>query len=120
MVAGLAGGRLAIGAGIWLAPKPTLNALGLGELDGVALTMARIAATRDLALGAWMATAARDRPALAGPTAAVAACDAGDTLAFALLALRGGYVGAGLRGIAAAGPATAAGAWLLSRVRTTR
>lgn len=118
VAAGLAAGRLAIGAGIWLAPRPTLRALGLGELDAAALTLARIAATRDLALGAWMASAAGDRRALQAPAVAVTACDGGDALAFALLARRGGdAAGAGLRGLSAAAPATVAGLWLLKRLR---
>lgn len=116
----LAAGRLAIGAGIWLAPGPALKALGLDGLDAKALAVARIAATRDLALGAWMAASAGERRALRGAAAAAAACDAGDTLAFALLARTGGEnAGAGMRGVAAAAPATAAGTWLLLRLRAS-
>lgn len=115
---GLAAGRLAIGAGIWIAPRTTLGALGLDELDRKALALARIAATRDLALGFWMASAGSDRRALATATAAVAVCDAGDTVAFGLLARQGGEeAGAGWRGAGAAAPATAVGVWLLNRLR---
>ena len=90
----LAGGRIAIGAGLWVAPRPTLRALGFAEPDAQALTVARIAGTRDLVLGAWQTTTLGDRERLARATAAVAACDAGDALAFAL-ALGAGNGGRG-------------------------
>ncbi|CAN5183876.1 hypothetical protein BH24ACT23_BH24ACT23_07160 [soil metagenome] len=117
LACGLAAGRLAIGAGLWLAPNLTLGALGFGKLDPNAMALARIAATRDLALGAWMIDARHDRERLGRAAIAVAACDAGDTIAFALLARGGGQSKfAGLRGVAAAGPATAAGAFLATRL----
>ena len=46
----LAGGRLAIGAGLWLAPRLSLKALGFADADERALAVARIGATRDLIL----------------------------------------------------------------------
>lgn len=116
---GLGCGRIAIGAGLWLAPGVAARALGFGELDSRALALGRIAATRDLILGAWQLSALGDRERLAQATAAVAACDAGDTLTFAL-ALRGGGEGreAGRRGVVGAAIATAAGAWLAGRLAT--
>lgn len=115
--AALAAGRIAIGAGIWLAPSLTAKALGMKPWEGEALTVARLAGTRDLILGVWLGAELRDGGSPAAPAGALAVCDAGDTLAFALLAARGGEnMGAGLRGVAAAGPATALGAWLARRL----
>jgi hypothetical protein len=114
----LAAGRIAIGVGIWTAPALAAKGLGMKPWDGEALAVARLAATRDLLLGAWLATELRDGGRPLGPAVALTACDAGDALAFALLAARGGgSAGAGARGLATAGPATAAGAWLVSRLR---
>jgi len=116
--AALAAGRIAIGAGIWAGPKLTAGALGMKPWQGEALAVARIAGTRDLILGAWLGAELRDGGLPLTPTAALIACDAGDTLAFALLAARGGEeLGPGLRGVAAAGPATALGVWLAHRLR---
>ncbi|HXV52047.1 MAG TPA: hypothetical protein VD765_02370, partial [Solirubrobacterales bacterium] len=81
---GLAVGRRAIGAGLWLAPGPSSRALGFERLDGPALALARIAATRDLALGAWQLSALGHRSRLGRATGAIAAVDAGDALTFAL------------------------------------
>jgi hypothetical protein len=111
----LAGGRMAIGIGFWVAPDLIRRALGFGELGDEGLAIARIAGTRDLVLGAWQAAAAGDRERLRKATVAVAACDAGDTLAFAALA-RSGRLAPGLRGVAAALPATVAGVALAQRL----
>ena len=69
-----------------------------------------MAGVRDLALGIWQARAVGDREELARATASVAACDAGDTFAFAALAGSGNRA-AGIKGLAAALPATVAGAF---------
>jgi hypothetical protein len=117
VAAALAAGRIAIGVGIWAAPGLTAKALGMKRFDGEALTLARLAATRDVILGAWLGAELREGGKPLAPAAALTACDAGDALAFALLAGQGGdSVGAGARGFAAAGPATALGAWLVSRI----
>lgn len=117
---GLAAGRLAIGAGLWLAPRLSARLLGFGAIDDKALALSRIAASRDLVLGAWQLSSLEDHAALRRATAAVAAADGGDALTFALAtrspdpAVRR----AGLRGVVAAVPATLAGAWLHSRLRS--
>lgn len=117
MGAALAAGRIVIGAGIWAAPGLTAKALGMKPFDAEALLLARLAATRDLILGVWLGAELRNGGRPVAPAAALAACDAGDTAAFALLAARGGdAAGAGLRGVAAAGPATALGVWLTRRL----
>jgi hypothetical protein len=117
--AALAVGRIAIGAGIWAAPGLTAKALGMKAWDGEALAVARIAATRDVILGAWLGSEIRDGGKPLAPAMALVACDAGDTVAFALLAARGGEsVKPGVLGLSAAGPATAVGAWLVNRLRS--
>ncbi len=112
----LAAGRIAIGAGIWVAPRPTLRALGFGEVSPSALTLARIAGSRDVALGAWQLASLNDRERLAQASLAVAACDAGDSLAFGL-ALGAGQTRTGARGLAGAVPAALAGLALAARLR---
>jgi hypothetical protein len=112
----LGAGRIAIGAGIWLAPAFSARVLGIGRLEGGALALARVAATRDLVLGAAQIFTARDRRAARRVALAGTAADAGDLIAFAL-ALGAGEQSAGLRGISAALPATAAGAWLAREAR---
>jgi hypothetical protein len=114
----LAAGRIGIGIGIWTAPLLAARGLGMKPWDGEALAVARLAATRDVLLGVWLASELRDGGRPLGPAVALTACDAGDALAFALLAARGGdSAGAGIRGLATAGPAAAVGAWLVARLR---
>ena len=112
----LALGRIAIGAGLWAAPELTSRVLGFGEPDARMLALGRVAATRDLVLGALQLSALGDRRRLSQVSAAVAACDAGDTLAFALAVGDRKTRAAGLRGVLGAAVATAAGAWLTSRL----
>ena len=114
---GLAAGRIAIGAGLWLAPRPSTRALGFSELDASGLALARIAATRDLVLGAWQLTALDRRDRLRGATIGAAVADGGDTLTFALALGDRRTRAAGLRGLPAAGAAAVAGAWLAGRLR---
>jgi hypothetical protein len=114
---GLAAGRIAIGAGLWLAPELTLRALGFSEADDRVVAVARIAGTRDIVLGAWQATTLGSRDRLGRATVAVTACDAGDSLAFALL-LGTSERRAGLRGLAGAVPATIVGLALAGRLRS--
>jgi hypothetical protein len=117
---GLAAGRLAIGAGLWAAPRLSARALGFRELDGPALALARIAATRDLVLGAWQLSALDDPSALRRATLGVAAADAGDALTFALAIGRRETRSAGARGLPAAAAATVAGMWLADRLGAAR
>lgn len=80
----LAGGRLAIGAGIWAAPDRALAALGFDASRPAIRTLGRITATRDLATG-LLALSARGEPAGARRVVLLnAAIDAGDALAFGL------------------------------------
>ncbi len=114
----LAAGRIAIGVGIWATPSLAAKGLGMKPWGSEALAVARLAATRDLLLGGWLATELKDGGKPLAPAIALTACDAGDALTFALLAARGGEdFRPGLKGLAAAGPATALGAWLVSRLK---
>ena len=111
----LGAGRLAIGAGIWLTPGLAGRVLGVGRLEGGSLAIARVAATRDLVLGAAQIASAA-APDQARRVAVAGTCaDAGDALAFAL-AVGAGDRAAGWRGLAAAVPATALGAWLMAKI----
>lgn len=115
---GLAAGRLAIGAGLWLAPGPASKALGFGSLDPKALALGRIAASRDLVLGFWQLRSLGSVEELRRASLAVAAADAGDALTFVLAAATGAEAGeAGVRGAAGAIPAAAAGFWLVRSLR---
>lgn len=114
---GLAAGRLALGAGLWLAPRLSIRALGFSEGSAQSVALTRIAATRDLVLGAWQLRSLSDRGELRRATVAVAVADAGDTLVFALALGTPETRSAGLRGLPAAALATALGAWLAARLR---
>jgi hypothetical protein len=112
-------GRLAIGAGLAVAPGAALAALGFREHGPSTVAVARIAGGRDIALGAATLLALGDAERLRLASIANAAVDAGDTLTFAAaLAARDDEVrGGALRGVAAAVPAALAGAWVALRLR---
>jgi hypothetical protein len=117
---GLAAGRVAIGAGIWLAPGVAWKALGFGEAPrGAALALGRLAATRDLVLGGWQLAAVDDRDRLRRLVAAGTLVDAADALAFGLALREDGMRDAAIRGLAAAAGATVAGAWMARRLRAS-
>ena len=114
---GLAAGRVLLGAGIWLAHKPAMKALGFDGSTGEARALARLAGTRDLAMGALALSSGDDPERLRAATRANALVDAGDALAFGIaLVRRDGIDGAALRGVAAASAATVAGLWLAAEV----
>ena len=74
----LAAGRIAIGTGLWTAPRPALGALGIDGPDARAVTLARVAATRDIVLGVWQLGARDRRSELRRASLAVAVADAGE------------------------------------------
>jgi hypothetical protein len=118
---GLAVGRLALGAGIWVAPRPALRTLGFDPDEPQALTLGRLTGTRDLATGALAVAALRDARETRRVALLNAAIDAGDAAAFALAlrehgpaAARGATVG-----VPAALAASLAGALLASRLPGT-
>ena len=110
-----AAGRMAIGIGLLALPEPSLRALGFSDVSPSTIAVARVAGIRDLVLGGVTLAALEDRERLRGATVANATADAGDTMAFALAA-RAGERAAGLRGVAAALPATLAGIWVARRL----
>lgn len=111
----LAGGRLAIGAGIWLAPARALRALGFDPATAQVRALGRLAATRDLATGALAVAALGDADSMRRVALANAAIDAGDALAFAIaLSRREGLDRAALGG-AVGGASGAVGGALLAR-----
>ena len=119
LAVGLAGGRLAIGAGIWLAPGPALRALGFDPESAQVRALGRLAGTRDLATGALAIAALSDAPAMRRVALANAAIDAGDALAFAIaLARRDGIDRAALAGAGSAGAATVLGSILAARLQS--
>ncbi len=117
----LAGGRLGIGAGIWMAPRTALRTLGFPQVDGRGLALARVVATRDLLLGGWLISATSDRDRLRTATHAAVVWDAADAIAFGSIAASGGqYATAGRRGVAGALAATVLGAWFRRRLNLPR
>ena len=118
LAAALAAGRLAIGAGLMLAPGRTLAALGFEHPSETTVAVARLAGVRDIVLGAAQALAIGDRDRLRRSSIACAAADAGDAAVFtSALGGERSVRAAGLRGAAAATPAAVAGLWLASRLR---
>ncbi len=113
----VAGARVAIGLGALVATRPALRGLGFGEAGPRATTLARVAGSRDVALGLLTVAARDDRSRLRGVGLAAAGVDAADAVTFGLLArdpeLRLAGVGSGLAGVAAA----AIGTWATSRLR---
>lgn len=112
----LAAARIAIGAGIWLAPDVSMKLLGFDPSNTQVRALARLAGTRDLALGGLAAASAGD-PVMARKVIALnAAVDAGDALAFGIaLRRREGIDRAAIGGALPAAAAAIAGAWLASR-----
>ena len=108
-------GRIAIGVGMLAAPEPSLRALGFSDVGPATAAIGRIAGIRDLVLGAATLAAFDDPARLRAASLANAVADAGDAAAFAI-ALRTNERTAGIRGIAAALPAAAAGAWVAWRL----
>jgi hypothetical protein len=113
LASGLA--RVAFGVAMLAAPEAALRALGFSEVTPATKAVTRLAGVRDFVLGGVTLGALGDRERLLGATIANATADAGDTAAFAL-ALGGEERAAGVRGLAAALPATIAGIWVAKRL----
>jgi hypothetical protein len=106
---------MAIGFGLFVAPEPALRTLGFSDVSPATKAVARIAGVRDFVLGGVTLAALDDGERLLSATLANATADAGDAAAF-VLALGQGERDAGLRGLAAALPATVAGIWVARRL----
>jgi hypothetical protein len=115
LVSGL--GRMAIGAGLALAPRRALAALGFPDASPGMVAVSRIAGGRDIVLGAATFAALGDARDLRRASLACAAVDGGDAASFAALLGEGEEVRvAAIRGLAAAVPAALAGLWVARRL----
>ena len=110
-------GRLAIGVGIFIAPRRAFSVLGFRDIDEVGVTLARLAGVRDIVLAGATLLALEDADRLRVANLANAVADGGDAISFALLLGRSRESAAARRGVAAAVPATVAGLWVASRLR---
>jgi hypothetical protein len=108
-------GRIVFGVGMLTAPEWAVRVLGFREPSAATVTVTRLAGGRDLVLGLVTLAGIQDGDRLRAATLANSVADAGDTLAFGL-ALGTEERAAGLRGIAAALPATVAGLWTAWRL----
>jgi hypothetical protein len=115
-VLGTAGGRIAIGVGALLATRPALKVLGFEASDTSALALARLAGSRDIALGLLTIAARDDRARLREVTAIATGIDLGDTLCFGIAGRDPAAGRAAVQGILTAGAATAIGAWAVRRL----
>jgi hypothetical protein len=118
-VLAIAAGRIAVGAGALLATGPALRALGFTETDAAGQALARLAGSRDVALGLLAVAARRDLAALRAAALLSAAVDAADAVSFGLLARRRGARRAGLGGLLSGSAAALAGAWAWRRLPAT-
>lgn len=116
-IVGIAVARIGIGAAIWASPARALRGLGFDPQAPGIETVARLAGTRDIALGSLQLAARSRRARSRSAAAAAAGVDAGDCLAFALALASGAPRRAGIFGLGAAGGGAIAGAWLLQRLR---
>ncbi|HEX2129745.1 MAG TPA: hypothetical protein VHF58_11065 [Solirubrobacterales bacterium] len=106
LAAALAFGRIGIGLSVWAIPRGSMRVLGFDPDNPEVMALARLAGTRDLALGAGAAATLDDPAAAATMLRVNAAVDAGDALAFGIALLRR----RGIDRAALVGTATAAGA----------
>lgn len=110
-------GRIAIGVGLALAPRRALAALGFTEAGSATVAVARIAGSRDIALGTETLLARGDAERLGRISLTCAAVDAADALALSAgLGASSEVRTAALRGIAAAIPAALGGLWVAWRL----
>ncbi len=112
----IAAGRIGIGVGALLAPRPALRALGFPPTGAEADSLARIAGSRDIALGLLAFAAREDREALRATALVAAAVDAADALAFALARRDPRLRRAGISGVLSGSAAAVAGAWAWRRL----
>jgi hypothetical protein len=113
---GIAGGRIAIGAGALLATRPALKVLGFEASDTSARALTRIAGGRDIALGLLTLAARDDRARLLEVAAVAAAVDLGDAICFGIAGRDPAAGRAAIQGILSGGAAAAVGAWAVRRL----
>jgi hypothetical protein len=115
-VLGIAAGRIGIGVGALLATRPALKALGFEPANTQTRALARLAGSRDIAIGLLTIAARDDRVALREATAAAAAVDLGDAVCFAIAGRDPAAGRAAVQGILSGGAAAAVGAWAIRRL----
>lgn len=114
---GIAAGRIAIGAGAFGLTRTALVALGFDRPEGGTVALARLAGSRDVALGIHTLAAARDRKRLREAGALGAAVDAADAIAFAAALFgRDGIDRTALLNAPLGAVAAAVGGWALRRL----
>jgi hypothetical protein len=113
-------GRVAIGISVWAAPRRAVGALGFDSDSAQVIALARLAGTRDVALGGAAAACAHDALAAATITRLNAGVDALDALAFGVaLIRRRGIDRAGLIGTASAAAGAVTGLLVAARLDRT-
>jgi hypothetical protein len=115
-VLGIAGGRIAIGAGALLATRPALKILGFEASDTSARALTRIAGGRDIALGLLTLAVRDDRARLRETASVAAAVDLGDAISFGIAGRDPAAGRAAVQGILSGGAATVVGAWAVRRL----
>jgi hypothetical protein len=115
-VLGIAGGRLALGAGALLTTRPALKILGFDASDTSARALTRITGGRDIALGLLTIAARDDRARLCETAAVAAAVDLGDAISFGIAGRDPAAGRAAVQGILSGGVAAAVGAWAVRRL----
>ena len=109
---GLAAGRIAIGTAIWLAPRLSIRALGFDPENPQAIALARLAGTRDLALGTLTILSLHDLGAARRLGVVNAVVDAADATALTIPFARRHPIGpTAALGAVSAVLAALAGAW---------
>ena len=113
----IAAGRIGIGIGAFGFARPALGALGFERPDQITIALARLAGSRDIALGAHALASAGDRERLREATVLGALVDTGDAIAFgALLGAGPGLRATGLKNAPLGLAAAAVGVWIYSRL----
>ena len=112
----LAIARIGIGASVWIAPRPSMRGLGFDPDNPQVMSLARLAGTRDLALGGAAAACAGDPGASATMARLNAGVDALDAAAFGIALVRR----RGINRAAAMGTVTAAAATLIGLAVASR
>ena len=108
--------RVAVGVGALLATRPALRLLGFREPEATGTALARLAAGRDIALGALTLAARDERRRLRTLLLASSACDVADAVGLGLSARRPETRRAGIGGILSGGGAAIAGFWAWRRL----
>jgi hypothetical protein len=117
LVVGIAVGRIAVGAGTFLATGPALRALGLGQEPAAdARALGKVLGARDLAVGLLTVAARDDRAALRAMALTAATLDAADAAGFTFAAAEPETRRGGVLGVVSAAGAALLGFWAWRRL----